>query len=116
MYKFFFIISILVFTHLSTSCSNSPDYHIDTKKFTLILADMMIIDAYVIPDSVKAAKLDSVFKVYNTNPADFNAFRINYQQEPDFWRQIYQDAENILKEHRTQTLKSSDNQKQPPGH
>lgn len=97
------IISLFISFYLTFwnfSCSNKETKPVDKEKFSMVLAEITIIQNYALPDSLKLLKMDSVFKANDIHPAAFQATRQEHMNDVDFWIEVYQNAEIILKEKR----------------
>ena len=104
MFRSFILITLFISTHLFSSCSKNQDVTIDKETLVLVLADIMTIESYVFPDSIKTAKIDSVLHSNQITPLEFNNLKSTYQHDLVFWQSVYQDVEKVLKERRLDFL------------
>ena len=90
------IVTFLITCFIST-CSKNQQTLMKKDKFVIVLSELMVIERLNIPESEKLALINSLFRKYNTNRELFILTRENYQKDPEFWIEVYEEAKNILR-------------------
>jgi hypothetical protein len=94
---FLFLLTI-IFTQIIATCSQKPENTIDREVFSEIVAEFITIEKLAISEVQKSLMYENIFARYNTTPELFLATKKHYQNDPEFWIEIYKNTQSIIKE------------------
>jgi hypothetical protein len=90
------IITILITCFIS-SCSKNEKKLLDDRKFTKVLAELMIIDNLNVPDSERTYLSKAVFDSFNVDSTLFFKTRRFHENDEKYWIKIYGGVEELVR-------------------
>lgn len=96
----------IIFTQIIATCSQKPQNTIERDVFSEIVAEFITIEKLAISEDQKSLMYENIFAKYNATPKLFLATKQRFQNDPDFWIEVYKKTQIIIKEKMTEKEQS----------